>query len=43
MRAVTKNRPFEREVLEGYNNDKVVQAFNETVANGIKKSKYSEL
>lgn len=43
MRAITKNRPFEREVLEGYNNDKVVKAFNETLANGIKKSKYSEL
>jgi hypothetical protein len=42
-RAVTKNRPFEAEVLEGYNNEKVVQAFNEVVAKGIKKSKYSEL
>ena len=43
MRAVTKNRPFEAEVLEGYNNEAVVQAFNEVVGKGIKKSKYSEL
>ena len=43
MRAVTKNRPFEREVLEGYNNDNVVRAYQEVLRNGIKKSKYSEL
>ena len=43
MRAVTKNRPFESNVLEGYNNEKVVRAFNETLEKGIKKSKYSEL
>lgn len=42
-RAVTKNRPFEAEVLEGYDNEKIVQAFNEVVLKGIKKSKYSEL
>jgi hypothetical protein len=43
MRAVTKNRPFKASVLESYSNEKVVQAFNEVVAKGIKKSKYSEL
>ena len=43
MRAVTKNRPFEAKVLKGYDNEKVVQAFNELVSKGIKKSKYSEL
>lgn len=43
MRGVKDNRPFAGEVLMSYDNDKIVAAYKYTLAQGIKKSKYSEL